>query len=87
MTDSDRTSIPLEGAVKTIMGALEPIVLDENALFAAAGCAEDVFDVPEARHIEVARRYVTTYLRTLGASAPPPPPPAPLRRPGEITWP
>jgi hypothetical protein len=87
MTDSERTPIPLEDATKTTMGALEPIVLDESALFAAAGCAEDVFDVPDARHIELARRYVTAYLQALGGSTPPPPPPTPLRRPREIDWP
>lgn len=69
------------------MGALDPLVLDEAALLAAAECADDVFDVPEARHVEQARRFVTAYLRALGKDSMPTDPPAPPRRPSEMVWP
>lgn len=69
------------------MGALDPLVLDEAALLAAAECADDVFDVPDARHVEQARRFVTAYLRALGKDSMPTDPPAPPRRPSEMVWP
>lgn len=65
------------------MGALVPIALDEQALRVAAWCAEDVFDTPDARHIEAARRYVAAYLGALAGqpSQQPPTPPAAAAQP------
>lgn len=42
------------------------MVLNGDALNAAAACADDIFDTPAPRHIEQARRFVTAYLVALG---------------------
>lgn len=69
-----------------VLGALGALELDEDALRVAAMCADDVFDTPEDRHVEQARRFVAAYLTALGEGTPPPPRQG-ARVHSEFVWP